>query len=335
MDPEQQNITVEIEETVVEETVVEEPVVVEPIVVEPIVVEPIVEEPVVEEPVVVEPVVVEPVVVEPVVVEPVVVEPVVEEPVVEEPVVPKYAFIIPYRDRQQQRDFFEKHMKFVLEDIAPSDYKTFFIHQCDSKSFNRGAMKNIGFLFIKDKYPDSYKNITLVFNDVDTVPYTKNYLKYDTIHGKVKHFYGFNYSLGGIVSIKASDFEKTKGFPNFWAWGYEDNMFQKRVSNSNLHIDRGQFHDIGDKNIFQMKNGFSRIVNKGEFDKYLSNTQEGVDSIKSLIYDYDESINFVNVRNFDTGTQENPSKNMEYDLRNGNAPFKLPTRRRPSMMMRL
>ena len=349
-----ENITIVMEEPVVEEPVVEEPVVEEPVVEEepaPVVEEepaPVVEEepaPVVEEepaPVVEEepaPVLEEepaPVLEEepaPVLEEepaPVVEEepsPVVEEepsPVVEEESnnnIPKLIFIVPYRDREQQQKFFSQQMKVVLEDMKPEEYKIYYIHQTDKREFNRGAMKNIGFLVVKQKYPDGYKNITLVFNDVDTMPYTKNFLNYETTNGVVKHFYGFTYALGGIVSIKAGDFEKVGGFPNFWAWGYEDNLINKRALSNNLTIDRTQFYNVMDKNIFQMKDGLSRLVNRGEFDRYLSETSEGWHSIQSLEYNINEETGFVNVTNFYTGIVSNPKENKIHDLRNGSRPF--------------
>jgi hypothetical protein len=247
------------------------------------------------------------------------VQEIVEEPVQE--VIPKYIFIIPYRDREQQLKFFKKHMSFVLEDINPSDYKMFFIHQCDERSFNRGAMKNIGFLYVKNIYPNDYQNITLVFNDIDTMPYTKNFFDYDTIHGTVKHFYGFKYALGGIVSIKAGDFEKINGFPNFWAWGYEDNLLQKRVLNNGIFIDRTNFYPLMDKNVFQMKDGLERLVNRTEFDKFLGLTLEGISNIQNLSFEYDPDTNFVNIRNFNTGTEEIQTKSIPYDLTQGSKPF--------------
>jgi hypothetical protein len=85
---------------------------------------------------------------------------------------PKVVFIVPYRDREQQYHFFSRHMKYVLED---TDHQIFYIHQKDDRNFNRGALKNIGFILMKQKYPD-YQNITFVFNDIDTTPYTKNFL---------------------------------------------------------------------------------------------------------------------------------------------------------------
>ena len=257
---------------------------------------------------------------------------VVEEPapVIEEPApaleksnnnIPKLVFIVPYRDREQQQKFFSQQMKVVLEDMKPEEYKIYYIHQTDKREFNRGAMKNIGFLVVKQKYPEDYKNITLVFNDVDTMPYTKNFLNYETTKGVVKHFYGFTYALGGIVSIKAGDFEKVGGFPNFWAWGYEDNLINKRVLNNNLKIDRTQFYNVMDKNIFQMKDGLARLVNRGEFDRYLSETTEGWHSIQSLEYNINEETGFVDVTNFYTGIVSNPKENKIHDLRNGSRPF--------------
>ena len=78
------------------------------------------------------------------------------------PIVPSIIFIVPYRDRQKQYEFFAKHMKMVLEDYDESSYKILYIHQQDNREFNRGAIKNIGFITVKNMYPDDYSDITLV-----------------------------------------------------------------------------------------------------------------------------------------------------------------------------
>jgi N-terminal region of glycosyl transferase group 7 len=235
--------------------------------------------------------------------------------------IPKLVFIVPYRDREQQRIFFANHMKTVLSDMNPDDYKIYYIHQCDTRAFNRGAMKNIGFMMVKAKYPADYQNITLVMNDVDTMPYTKGFLNYDTVFGNVKHFYGFEYTLGGIVSIKAADFEKINGFPNLWAWGYEDNLLQHRVEKAGFTIDRSQFYPFMDKNIMQMKDDLIRSVNRTDFDKYRTNTPEGIDSITDLVYTINEDTGFVDVTQFNTGREENPYTTKLFDLRTGAQPY--------------
>jgi hypothetical protein len=243
--------------------------------------------------------------------------------IAESPIVtPKIVFIVPYRNREQHLHFFTKHMAMVLEDFNQSEFSIYYIHQNDTREFNRGALKNIGFLFIKEKYPDTYKDITLVFNDIDTMPYTKNFLNYETTHGVVKHFFGFRNTLGGIVSITAADFEKVNGFPNFWAWGYEDNMLQKRVLKAGILIDRSQYYNFMDKNIFQIKHGSERHVNRVEYDRFLDNTEEGLDSVFSLQYTIDESSGFVNVNHFTTTHAVTSASNAIYDLRRGNTPFK-------------
>ena len=254
-------------------------------------------------------------------------QPVVEEqqqPVVEEqeqPIktIPQFIFIVPYRDRKQQYEFFSKHMETIMEDYK-NNYEIYYIHQTDSRDFNRGAMKNIGFLMVKEKYPENYKNITLIFNDVDIMPLTKNFLNYNTTQGVVKHLYGFTYALGGIVCIKASDFEQVNGFPNFWAWGYEDNLLQRRVLTNKLQIDRSQFYPILDKNILILPDGMNRVVNRKEFDRYLLLTTEGINSIHNLNYTIDEN-NFVNVSTFSTGVEPYTNQNVNHDLRSGPKPF--------------
>lgn len=238
--------------------------------------------------------------------------------------IPKLIFIVPYRDREQQKHFFNRQMEYVLEDIGKDNYEIYFAHQCDNRDFNRGAMKNLGFIAMKDKYADNYKDITFVFNDVDTMPYTKNFLNYETKEGNIKHFYGFTYTLGGIVSIKGSDFEKVNGFPNFWAWGYEDNMFQERVLKNGLKIDRNQFYPIMDKNILQNKDGLERIVNRKEYDRFKNNTTDGICTLQNIVYEIDNR--FINITNFKTLIENNKTSNSKHDLRNKNPIFGSPFR---------
>jgi hypothetical protein len=215
-------------------------------------------------------------------------------------------------------------MKYILED-NPEEYKIYYIHQKDNRCFNRGALKNIGFIQMKQKYPNHYQDITFVFNDVDTMPYTKNFLSYETVPGVIKHFYGFDYALGGIVSITGQDFERINGFPNFWGWGFEDNLLQKRALGLSppLKIDRSQFYPFLDKNILQLNDGINRMVNRGEFDRYLEKTTEGILSISGIQYTENLETGFIDVTYFSTGVECDSSKTKIHDLRSGPAPFKL------------
>lgn len=335
-------IPVEKEPEPVVEPIIEEPVV-EPIV-EESVVEPIIEEPV-EEPMVepiVEPIIEEPVV-EPIIEEPIVepvVEPVVEQTIVDVPqetpvekeIPPKFIIIVPYRDREHHLKFFRQHMKNVLEDIPKEDYKILVMHQKDTRDFNRGAMKNIGYLVVKKMYPDTYKTITLVFHDVDIIPMDKGLIDYVTVPGMIKHHYGFVYALGGIVSITAGDFEKLNGFPNYWAWGYEDNALQQRVLQAGMKIDRRVFYHIMDKRFFLLHDDLVRMVNKGEFNRYMDKTPEGHMSISNLEYALNVVTDMVDVTNFKTSSEPNNALNEKHDLRLGPIPFKTQPPRRGGRM---
>ena len=191
--------------------------------------------------------------------------------------VPKRVFIVPYRNRVQQKFFFSKYMSFILEDS--DDYEIYFSHQCDARTFNRGATKNIGFLAVKEKYPEYYKDITFIFNDVDTIPFNKIF-DYETTHGTIKHYYGFKYALGGIVVIKGGDFEMTNGYPCFWGWGMEDNALQKRCDRLGLKIDRSIFYNIGSPEILQLFDGITRIISKK--DPWRGENDTGYDGLKTV-----------------------------------------------------
>lgn len=226
------------------------------------------------------------------------------------------AFIVPYRDREQQKIFYEKQMttEVMKNHTYEEDYIILFIHQQDKRLFNCGALKNIGYLVLKDLYPETYKNITMVFNDVDIMPFTAEFLDYKTSIGTIKHFYGYTHTLGGLVSIMPEDFEKINGFPNFWTWGYEDTILQNRAQTKNLRIDRSQFYPLFDKNILMLMHSFERVMSHSENRKITSGSNEGIKEIQNLNYTIDTSTNMVNVTSFTTAT-EPPKETFIQDSR--------------------
>lgn len=174
---------------------------------------------------------------------------------------PKIIFIIPYRNRPQQKHFFDVYIQHILEDYLDGYCEVFFVEQSSKyESFNRGAVKNIGFMAIKEHYPNDYKNMTFVFNDVDTLPYKKNLLNYETVPGTIKHFYGKRFALGGIFSVNGGDFEKIGGFPNYWTWGHEDVVIVKRAEKYFINIDRSIFFELSNPNIIQFNDERTRNV---------------------------------------------------------------------------
>jgi hypothetical protein len=210
-------------------------------------------------------------------------------------------FIVPYRDREPHRVFFNTYIQKVMEDVPEKDWTYYFVHQRDSRPFNRGGMKNIGFLAIKYRYPNHYKDITFIFNDVDTLPYDKNILNYETDFGVIKHFYGFNFALGGIFSIRGADFEKINGFPNFWAWGGEDNLIHERAKNAGLIIDRSNFFTIGNMNILQFADGIKRLICRDELaTSVMKDHSDGITTVKNLNYIIYADTHMIDVTTFDT-----------------------------------
>ena len=203
----------------------------------------------------------------------------------------KTIFIVPYRDRLEHLYFFQQYLPFVLPDINNNndnnsniDYEVYFAHQKDTRPFNRGAMKNIGFLAIKNKYPNDYKNITFIFNDVDVLPYTKNIFDYKTTDNIIKHYYGYTNCLGGSFAIKGKDFERINGFPNLWSYGLEDTIIQTRalsVLDKSIRIERYNFYEIGNKKVLQLFDGLNRLIDRNPTNKVFDNHKN--DGISSII----------------------------------------------------
>jgi hypothetical protein len=187
-------------------------------------------------------------------------------------------FIVPYRDRAGHRAFFRNYLPHVCE--GPS--RILFIHQRDNRPFNRGAMKNIGFMVVKALYPDTYKDATLVFNDVDVMPSEAGMFHYDTVPGVIRHNYGYTSCLSASFVVKGADFERTNGFPNIWAWGLEDFLLQERALAAGLKIDRSRFRVVGDKDVLQFFDGLSRDLSG--LDVATTRARHAADGLDRLTY---------------------------------------------------
>lgn len=153
------------------------------------------------------------------------IQPIPQTPQTTQQQTPQVIFVIPYRNRAYQLERWIQHMIPLLNKESFS-YRVFVVHQKDSRRFNRGAMRNIGFLRVKHVYPTTYRTITLVFQDVDTLPNQK--ITYTVSPGTVRHYFGYKFAFGGMVSMNAGDFERIGGYPNFWSWGLEDNLLRER-----------------------------------------------------------------------------------------------------------
>jgi hypothetical protein len=188
-------------------------------------------------------------------------------------------YIVPYRDRAEHLEFFKTYLPHVERG---TDYRILIVEQCDQLPFNRGAMKNIGFMAVKSLYPTTYKEISLIFNDVDIMPFKEGVFHTDTIPSVVRHNYGYTSCLSASFVIKAGDFERTNGFPNLWTWGLEDFLIQERVLSIGCTIDRSRFKPVGDRTVLQFFDGMTRSMSTLDVaatrHRY---TKDGISTVKA------------------------------------------------------
>jgi hypothetical protein len=95
-----------------------------------------------------------------------------------------------------------------------------------------------------------------------------------------------------------------------------------------------------DKNILQLKDGIERVVNRGEFDRYVNemksqSSQDGIQTISGISYKFDATTGFLDIRSFDTPTNENPELTKVYDIRDGSRPFNITNQQRRGATMKM
>ena len=225
--------------------------------------------------------------------------------------------IVPYRDRESHRAIFLKHMSDILSNI---DYEIVIVHQDDRRSFNRGAIKNIGFLYAKKMYPEEYRQIILVFHDIDIMPWKKGQFSYWTNFREARHFYGYENVLGGIVAIRGVDFERINGFPNIWTWGREDTILGERCKLLNININNSELVDYHNyRHIIHVFYGVKRLISNNIAHKSTTHyLNDGINQLYNVnwIKDYmnwvdwgdgqdnglkSERLTQINVKSFETG----------------------------------
>jgi hypothetical protein len=154
-------------------------------------------------------------------------------------------FIIPYRNREAHRTEYIRHMS---EQMKKENHNAIFlfVHQCDDKPFNRGAMLNIGYLQARTlTYATNLKfadDLVIVMQDVDILPKNTNSFQWKPTTTKcIRHVIGEpKINLGGIMSFYMSDrdlFESVNGFPNYYGWGPEDWVLRRRLEAKNIPVD--------------------------------------------------------------------------------------------------
>ncbi len=155
----------------------------------------------------------------------------------------KYNFIIPYRNRKEHLDEFIRRFTGYLngKDI---DAQFFIIHQINPQEFNRGALKNIGFLEVCKIRPDGL----FIFHDVDTYPTYWGSINYDAKPGEFKRpvMNSSPENLGLICSCWKGEFEKTNGFANYWGWGSEDVALYFRAKKLGIYINENNMINYKD-----------------------------------------------------------------------------------------
>ncbi|XP_033736264.1 beta-N-acetyl-D-glucosaminide beta-1,4-N-acetylglucosaminyl-transferase-like [Pecten maximus] len=153
------------------------------------------------------------------------------------------AIIIPYRDRK-------KHLLQYLNNVLPKllrqqiDFTIFVIEQSEGSSFNRGLIRNVGFVEAMKSGPFD----CFIFNDVDTIIEDDRNIFYcnpnmvrHMVSGVDRDGYKLPYYrlVGGIIGFTPEQFQHINGYSNlFFLWGAEDDDLYRRIVGEGLLIER-------------------------------------------------------------------------------------------------
>jgi len=168
---------------------------------------------------------------------------------------PRLKIVVPYRDREKQLSRFLPHIRdYFAERGIP--YHIVIAAQAEGLPFNRGAIKNAGFLLGGDA---DYT----CFHDVDYLPLEADYGWTDLpaglvwagaesipvkASGQTKYIKpDMTKFFGGAVLMPDTLFQQVDGYSNqYWGWGYEDTDLVSRFQAANITVvrHRGSFRPL-------------------------------------------------------------------------------------------
>lgn len=147
--------------------------------------------------------------------------------------------VVPYRDRQAHLEQFLPHLREYLDDHGLT-WRLVIAEQEGGLPFNRGAIKNAGFLL------GGASDYTC-FHDVDYLPLNADYgwsdepaclplvgaegrpVRISNIIRRL-HLGGIDF-FGGAVLMPDALFRRVDGYSNdYWGWGFEDSDIVRRFA---------------------------------------------------------------------------------------------------------
>jgi N-terminal region of glycosyl transferase group 7/N-terminal domain of galactosyltransferase len=198
---------------------------------------------------------------------------------------PRLCIVVPYRDRPEQlRQFVQHTGAYFSRDKTDSQipYSVLIVEQSPGLPFNRGALKNIGFLL-----GEGASDYTC-FHDVDYLPMWADYTWSDAPAPLV--WYGAEIKpvapgrstravnhvmetfFGAAVLFPNATFRRIDGYSNeYWGWGFEDEDIRSRLIAAQIATDRrrGTFLPLHhDNEGYRVEGGPSAIhtVNRALFE---------------------------------------------------------------------
>jgi hypothetical protein len=208
--------------------------------------------------------------------------------------------VVPYRDREKQLRQFLPHIRdyFAGRGIP---YHIVIAEQAAGLPFNRGAIKNAGFLL-------GGESEYTCFHDVDYLPLEADYSWSDAPAGLVwagaesipikasgqTQYINPDMSkfFGGAVLMPNALFRQVDGYSNeYWGWGYEDTDLVSRFQAANIAClrRRGSFRPLRHDNEGYEADGFLNETAARNRALYLKKWQRGLprqaDGLSTLSYE--------------------------------------------------
>lgn len=165
--------------------------------------------------------------------------------------------VVPFWEREHHLAQLRVSMRAHMRIHHPSLHYVIVVSEPedDAKPFNRGMMKNIGFL-----EAEKVGCTHCAFHDVDMLPMTKGCdysapevparlaSQFVTTDLSEKPRNAWRFFFGGVVIMKNKHFRAANGYSNeYWGWGAEDEDLRWRLLKANI----GLAHKLGVYKVFR------------------------------------------------------------------------------------